>query len=191
MTYGEHVCLFVCLSVSISLEIRVRSSSNFLCLLPMAVARLSSFGIAICCIYPVSVCIAAGCLMHLRCCSRINKWQQCVQFGDCRPECQGCWEQLRTAAPCCSIITGGFSRGLVIGRVCLFSLDFFSQLTFDLHFCMCIGYTMVWLGSWVVSLLGSGAEGPGFKSQPWCCRVTVLHKLFTPFMPLFTKQQNW
>jgi len=31
-----------------------------------------------------------------------------------------------------------------------------------------------WLGSRVVSLLDSGAEGPGFKSQPRRCRVTVL-----------------
>ena len=44
---------------------------------------------------------------------------------------------------------------------------------------------------WVVSVLDSDAEGPGFKSQSRCCRVTVLGKLFTPIVPLFTKQQNW
>ena len=48
-----------------------------------------------------------------------------------------------------------------------------------------------WLGSRVVSVLDSGAVGPGFKSQPRCCRVTVLGKLFTPTVPLFTKQQKW
>ena len=48
-----------------------------------------------------------------------------------------------------------------------------------------------WLGSQVVSMLDSGAEGPGFKSQSRRCRVTVLGKLFTPIVPLFTKQQNW
>jgi len=37
-----------------------------------------------------------------------------------------------------------------------------------------------WLGSQAVSVLDSGAEGPGFKSQPLRCRVTVLGKLFTP-----------
>jgi len=37
-----------------------------------------------------------------------------------------------------------------------------------------------WLGSRVVSVLDSGAEGPGLKSQPRRCRVTVLGKLFTP-----------
>ena len=37
-----------------------------------------------------------------------------------------------------------------------------------------------WLGSRVVSILDSGAEGPGFKSQPQRCRVTVLGRLFTP-----------
>ena len=51
----------------------------------------------------------------------------------------------------------------------------------------CIG----WLGSRVVSVLDSGAEGPGFKLQPRRCRVTVLGKLFTPIVPLFTKQRNW
>ena len=48
-----------------------------------------------------------------------------------------------------------------------------------------------WLGSRVVSVLDSGAEGPGLKSQPRCCRVTVLGKLFTPTVPLFNKQRKW
>jgi len=48
-----------------------------------------------------------------------------------------------------------------------------------------------WLGSRVVSALDSGAVGPGFKSQPRRCRVTVLGKVFTPIVPLFTKQQKW
>ena len=38
----------------------------------------------------------------------------------------------------------------------------------------------------VVSVLDSGAEGTGFKSQPRRCRVTVLGKLLTPIVPLFT-----
>ena len=42
-----------------------------------------------------------------------------------------------------------------------------------------------------VSVLDSGAEGPGFESQPRRCGVTVLGKLFTPIVPLFTKQRNW
>jgi len=48
-----------------------------------------------------------------------------------------------------------------------------------------------WLSSWVVSVLESGTEGPGFKSQPRRCRVTVLGKLFTTIVPLFTEQRNW
>ena len=36
-----------------------------------------------------------------------------------------------------------------------------------------------WLGSRVVSVLDSGAEGTGFKSQSRRCRETVLGKLFT------------
>jgi len=45
------------------------------------------------------------------------------------------------------------------------------------------------LGSRVVSVLDSGAEGPGFNSQPRRCPVTVLGKLFTPIVPLFTKSK--
>ena len=48
-----------------------------------------------------------------------------------------------------------------------------------------------WLGSRVVSVLDSGVVGPGFKSQSRRCRVTVSGKLFTPIVPLFTKQRNW
>jgi len=47
-----------------------------------------------------------------------------------------------------------------------------------------------WLGSRVVSMLNSGAEGPGFKSQPRCCRVTGLGKLIRPVVPPFTEQRN-
>ena len=47
------------------------------------------------------------------------------------------------------------------------------------------------IGSRVVSLLDSVAEGPGFKSQSRRCQVIVLGKLFTPIVPLFIKQQNW
>jgi len=43
----------------------------------------------------------------------------------------------------------------------------------------------------VVSVLDSGAEKSGFKSQSRRCRVTVLGKLLTPIAPLYTKQQNW
>ena len=40
----------------------------------------------------------------------------------------------------------------------------------------------------MVSVLDSGAVGPGFKSQPLRCRVTVLGKLFTPIVPLSVHQ---
>ena len=45
-------------------------------------------------------------------------------------------------------------------------------------------------GSRVVGVLDSGAVGPGFKSQPRRSRVTVLGKLSTPIVPLFTKQRK-
>jgi len=46
-----------------------------------------------------------------------------------------------------------------------------------------------WLGSRVVSMLDSGAEGPRFKSQSRHCRVTVLGKLFTPIA--YTQAAIW
>ena len=52
-------------------------------------------------------------------------------------------------------------------------------------------YVVGWLGIRVISVLDSGAEGRGFKSQPRRCRITVLGKLFTPIVPLFTKPRNW
>ena len=53
-------------------------------------------------------------------------------------------------------------------------------------FFMCTRSSLGWLSSRVVTVLDSGAEGPRFKSQLWRCRVTVLGKLFTPIVPLFT-----
>ena len=41
------------------------------------------------------------------------------------------------------------------------------------HDCVC-ATTTGWLASRVVSVLDSGAEGPGFESQSRRCRVTVL-----------------
>ena len=39
-------------------------------------------------------------------------------------------------------------------------------------------------------MLDSGAEEPGFKSQQRRCQVTVLGKLFTPVVPVFTEIGN-
>ena len=54
-----------------------------------------------------------------------------------------------------------------------------------------IDWHLGWLASRVVSVLDTGAEGPGFKSQSRSRRrVTVLGKLFAPNVPLFNKQRN-
>jgi len=49
---NEHVCLSVCVCLStiigLSSELHVRSSPNFLCMLPTAVARSSSSGVVLC-----------------------------------------------------------------------------------------------------------------------------------------------
>jgi len=50
----EHVCVSVSLSAIISPELRVQSSPNFSCMLPMAVARSSSGGVVI--RYELPVC---------------------------------------------------------------------------------------------------------------------------------------
>ena len=57
--------------------------------------------------------------------------------------------------------------------------------------CKCKVYRQGWLGSRVVSVLDSVTVGPGLKSQVRWCRVTVIGKLFTPIVTLFTKQRNW
>jgi len=44
-------------------------------------------------------------------------------------------------------------------------------------------FLMGWLGSRVVSVLDSNAEGPEFK--------IAAATLFSPIVPLFTKQRNW
>ena len=48
------VCVCVCVSAIIFSELHVRSSPNFLRVLPMAVARSSSSGVMICYALPVS-----------------------------------------------------------------------------------------------------------------------------------------
>ena len=46
-----------------------------------------------------------------------------------------------------------------------------------------------WLACWSWT---QAQKGPGVQiAQSRRCRVTVLGKLFTPIVPLFTKQQNW
>jgi len=66
------------------------------------------------------------------------------------------------------------------------------NLLHEAHYRLALRYIIRgWLGSRVVSVLDSGVERPGFKSQSRRCRVTVLGKLFIPIVPLFTKQQNW
>jgi len=78
----------------------------------------------------------------------------------------------------------------VIAYCLLFTVVNESYLRLLPVFCLLFNQ-LGWLGSRVVSVLDSVAEGPGFKSQPRQCRVTVLGKLFTPIVPLFTKQRNW
>ena len=71
----------------------------------------------------------------------------------------------------------------------ILSVNCWCRLQFNGHFQPAV--SKWWLDSWVVSVRDSGTEGPRFKSQLQCCPVTVLGKLFTPIVPLFTKQQNW
>ena len=46
------------------------------------------------------------------------------------------------------------------------------------------GSVAEWLACWT-----QVQKGPGFKSQSRRCRVTVLGKLFTPIVPLFTSRK--
>ena len=49
----QSACLSVCLSASVSVEPLDRSSRNFVCGSPVAVARSASGGVAICYVLPV------------------------------------------------------------------------------------------------------------------------------------------
>jgi len=53
--------------------------------------------------------------------------------------------------------------------------------------CKCIngGSVAEWLACW------TQAQKARVQIAVGRCRVTVLGKLFTPTVPLFTKQQNW
>ena len=48
----------------------------------------------------------------------------------------------------------------------------------------------IWLGGVVVRALDSWSRGRGFDSDRGTIRATTLSKLFTPNVPLFTKQYN-
>jgi len=67
--------------------------------------------------------------------------------------------------------------------ICVF--DVFYLFSFFQH--LRLSFVVWWLGSRVVSLLDSGAEGSGSNHS----RNAVLGKLFTPIGLLFTKLQNW
>ena len=70
--------------------------------------------------------------------------------------------------------------------------SFIFQFFFYSIFLFLVPCIIDWVARYrVVSVVDSGSEWPGFKSQSRRCRVTVLGKLFTPIVPLFTKQQNW
>ena len=63
----------------------------------------------------------------------------------------------------------------------------FRNSVFDLTICC----DTIYVGGSVAEWLSCWTQVPGFKSQPLQCLVTVLGKLFTPIVPLFTKQRNW
>jgi len=65
------------------------------------------------------------------------------------------------------------------------SVSHFSVLFFSFCHGKLGGSVAEWLACWT-----QAQKGLGFKSQPRRCRVTVLGKLFTPILPLFTWQRN-
>jgi len=89
----------------------------------------------------------------------------------------------------------GYYPSITPPRLCLHKLVLWKWLNisgwfFDVGVYFQLSYTVWWLSSRVVSVLDSGTEEPGFKSKPRHCQAAVLGKLFTPTVPLFTKQQN-
>jgi len=75
---------------------------------------------------------------------------------------------------CCFFAVGHLqASGSLIGCVMCFWSGFQSPLLSPVTAFLFL--FVGWLGSRVVNMLDSGAEGPGFKSQPWPSRVTVLY----------------
>ena len=56
-----------------------------------------------------------------------------------------------------------------------------------LNYTELVGSVAERLACWTQAQKGPGSN----RSRDAVCRVTVLGKLFTPIVPLFTKQQNW
>jgi len=80
-------------------------------------------------------------------------------------------------------------RGLLLGRVaCMHGVQRYGLLLrISVIYVSVLGDSEAeWLACWTPA-----QYRPVFKSQSLRCRVTVLGKLFTPIMPLFTKQRNW
>jgi len=64
------VCLFVCLRAYLWNFLHIRSSPNFLCILPVAVARSSSDSVAICYVFPVLY--MTSCLTECSACAALS-----------------------------------------------------------------------------------------------------------------------
>jgi len=130
-------------------------------------------------VYVVMCCRRCWTWVHRRTTRTREAWRRCIT---------ACWTWRRRhiVHKCCFTITPrSDTETQPAGQKCTRSVAYFICLYF-------LQMARVgWLGSRVVSVLDSGAEGPGFKSQPRHCQVTVLCKLFTPIVPLFTKQRNW
>jgi len=80
-------------------------------------------------------------------------------------------------------------RGLLLGRVaCMYGVQRCGLLLriSVIYVSVLDDSVAEWLAGWT-----QPQYRPVFKSQSLRCRVTVLGKLFTPIMPLFTKQRNW
>jgi len=145
------------------------------------------------CILPSTVVGTTTCIKKLDCNSPTD-WVTC-RSTQCTPLGAAPWWSL-TPLTRLLLVT---DRACVCPSVCRDSvLSRMNRCNLDLGWCKescfmwgsgspCCG----WLGSRVVSVLDSCSVGPGFKSQLRRCRVTVLGKLFTPIVPLFTKQRNW
>jgi len=111
------------------------------------------------CICVTCVCV---CVCVCVCASPINAALQCLRDINC--------------------VLPNNLRGLIPALTFFCTDEYGRQYTQYTRRCCCpysIEYIVHvrWLGSRVVNVVDSGAEAPGFKSQPRRCRVTVLGKL--------------
>jgi len=120
-------------------------------------------------------------------------WSSCARRN--ASEAGSCWVGTRTPCSPCSRSPPSFPRpGMFDSHTVVATVAELSTL----RLAWVVGGSIAeWLACWTQAQKRPGSNRDATsrriasRRQPRRCRVTVLGKLFTPIVLLFTKQQNW